>query len=306
MKGLELSRKFYEKYGKPMLDGFDYLLPYVAVGLAGGGSECYGYDDSISKDHDFAPSFCIFVPDCLDEGLIFELERAYDKLPKEFLGSEKSVENPVGNGRRGVIKTGDFFEQKLGRRDGNLSVNEWFSIPEFYLLEATNGEIFFDNYGEVTRIRKKVSYYPEDVRLKKLAGQIFTMGQSGQYNYERCILRGDTAAAQLSVFEFTKSAMAAAFLIKKRYMPYYKWAFRALRDFSPELAEKLEILISTSNDDADKKRNVIEKICRDFVADLAKCGLSHSPASVMQQQAYMVNDKISAVDIRNAHILSAV
>ncbi len=306
MKGLELSRRFYEEYGKPMLDEFEHLLPYIAVGLVGSGSECYGYDDDISKDHDFRPAFCIFIPDSIDEGLIFELERAYDKLPKEFLGFGESVENPVGENRRGVIRIGDFFEQKLGSRDGNLSTGEWFSIPEFYLLEATNGEIFCDNFGEMTRIRESIRYFPEDVRLKKLAGHLFTMGQSGQYNYSRCISRGDTAAAQLSVFEFIKSAMAVAFLLEKRYMPYYKWSFRALREFSPDLAEKLEFLISSPNDIAEKKHNIIEEICHDLVGDLVKCGLSHSPTSVMQRQAYIINDRIADVDVRNAHILCAI
>ena len=81
--------------------------------------------------------------------------------------------------------------------------------------EAVNGEIFFDNYGEVTRIREKLSYYPEYLRLKKLAGHALLMGQAGQYNYSRCISRGDTAAAQLAAIEFVKSAMSAIFLINK-------------------------------------------------------------------------------------------
>lgn len=308
MKGLELSRRFYEEYGKPMLENFEHLLPYLAVGLAGSGSECYGYDDEISKDHDFKPAFCVFVPDSIDECLIFELERAYDKLPKEFLGFGKSVENPVGENRRGVIRIGDFFEAKVGSRDGNLTVGDWFSIPEFYLLEATNGEIFSDNYGEMTEIRERLKYFPEDVRLKKLAGHLFTMGQSGQYNYARCISRNDTAAAQLTAFEFAKSAMAAAFLIEKRYMPYYKWSFCALREFSPKLAEKLEFLISTSNDgdNAKKKCEVIEEVCRNIVEDLVASGLSHFPVPIMQRQAYLINDGIKDVDVRNAHILCAI
>ncbi|MBR3753683.1 MAG: hypothetical protein IKK49_01095 [Clostridia bacterium] len=63
MKGLELARKFYEQHGKPMLGGqFSHILPFIAVGLTGSGSECYGYDDDVSQDHDFEPGFCIFCP----------------------------------------------------------------------------------------------------------------------------------------------------------------------------------------------------------------------------------------------------
>ena len=52
MNGLELSRAFYETYGLPMLrTQFPELLPLLAVGLIGSGSECFGFDDEVSRDH---------------------------------------------------------------------------------------------------------------------------------------------------------------------------------------------------------------------------------------------------------------
>ena len=55
----------------------------IAAGLTGSGSECYGYDDEVSADHDFEPGFCLFLPgeDVLDRRTAFLLERAYAKLP---------------------------------------------------------------------------------------------------------------------------------------------------------------------------------------------------------------------------------
>ena len=61
MKGLELSRSFYEGAGAPMLqERFPELLGRIAVGLAGEGSECFGFDDELSADHDFEPAFCLW------------------------------------------------------------------------------------------------------------------------------------------------------------------------------------------------------------------------------------------------------
>ena len=63
MNGLELSEKYYRTYGAPMLhDLFPEIEGIVAVGLVGSGSECLGYDDELSRDHDFEPSFTIFLP----------------------------------------------------------------------------------------------------------------------------------------------------------------------------------------------------------------------------------------------------
>ena len=104
MKGIELCRAFYEEIGAPVLnEQFADVLPSLAVGITGSGSECFGFDDEVSKDHDFEPAFCIFVPDSLDRKTEFNLERAYAKLPKEFKGFKRARLGPVGGGRHGVI-----------------------------------------------------------------------------------------------------------------------------------------------------------------------------------------------------------
>ena len=208
MKGLKIARAYYEEYGEPMLrEKFPELLPLIAAGLTGSGSECWGFDDEVSRDHDFEPGFCLFLPgeDVVDRKTAFALERAYAALPGEFMGLKRSLVSPVGGARHGVLRTAEFMKDKIGKADGNLSLMEWLYMPDYALAEAVNGEIFTDGYGEVTAIRERLMHRPEDVRLKKLAGQLLLMGQSGQYNYRRCLQHGETAAAQLAAVEFVKS-----------------------------------------------------------------------------------------------------
>ena len=93
MKGLEFARAYYEECGKSMLtDEFAEWMPHLAVGLVGSGSECFGYDDEISRDHDFEPGFIIFLPgeEVVDEQTAFRLQRAYSHLPQEFMGLKRS------------------------------------------------------------------------------------------------------------------------------------------------------------------------------------------------------------------------
>ena len=313
MKGLELARQYYETYGNDMLQAqFPQVLPLLAIGLAGSGSECYGYDDAISRDHDFEPAFCIFLPgeDVVDRRTAFQLERAYAKLPKQFMGLERSPISPVGGSRHGVIRIEDFFSAKTGSRDGGLSLQQWFSVPEYGLLEATNGAVFADPYGQFTAIRERLRYFPEDVRRKKLAGHLLLMGQAGQYNYGRCIARGESAAAQLAVFEFTQSALHSIYLLNRAYMPYYKWCFRGLRGLSrlSALADGLEYLISSGNDPqkAQEKTEMIERICVAVAGELRAQGLTDLQNAEMEQQAYALNDTITDHNIRNLHILHGV
>ena len=313
MNGLELSRAYYEQYGEPMLrERFPQLMPLLAAGLAGSGSECWGYDDEISRDHDFEPGFILFLPgeDVVDRRTAFALERAYAALPKEFMGLKRAMLAPVGGARHGVLRTADFFREKTGSVDGNLSLMEWLTLPEYLLAEAVNGEIFADGLGEVTAIRDRLRHRPTDVRLKKLAGQLLLMGQSGQYNYRRCLLHGETGAAQLAVAEFVKSAMAAVFLLNDIYQPYYKWSFRAMRAL-PRLsitAELLEYLLTTDNEEetASEKYAVMEGIAADIIGELQAQGLTQAVCGDLEKHAYSVNDRISDAQIRNLHILAAV
>jgi len=312
VKGIELAEKFYTEYGAPMLrEGFLQLEGLIAVGIAGSGSECLGYDDELSQDHDFEAGFCIFLPDesVVDRKTEFALERAYSKLPSEFMGYKRPRLSPVGGNRHGVIRISDFLESKTGKRDGILSLEEWFLVPEQSLLEATDGKIFYDGLGVISDARKRLSYFPEDVRLKKLAGELLMMGQTGQYNYARCAERNDGGAAQLVLAEFVKSTIHAVCLLEKRYMPYYKWSFRALRDSAVfSISDRLEYLMSTPNtrDETEKKQKIIESVCVDVIAELLKQELSDVGSKETEAHAYAVNAKIEDPTLRNLHILYGV
>jgi len=313
MKGIELASAYYEACGREvLLEQFPQVLPFLAIGLAGSGSECYGYDDELSRDHDFEPAFCIFLPgeDVVDRRTAFLLERAYARLPKEFMGLRRSPVNPVGGSRHGVIRMEEFFRAKTGSPDGELSPEQWFAVPEYGLLEATNGAVFADNYGQFTAIREKLRYYPEDVRRKKLAGHLLLMGQAGQYNYSRCAARGETGAAQLAAFEFAQSAIHCIYLLNRVYMPYYKWSFRGLRGIPrlSGLAADLEYLISSGNSprEAEKKATLIEEICAAVAHEVRGQRLADLQSNELEQLAYALNDTVEDNNIRNLHILHGV
>ena len=313
MKGIEIARAYYERFGRPMLEeDFPDLLPLVAAGLCGSGSECFGFDDETSRDHDFEPGFCLFIPgeDVIDRKQAFRLERAYAALPREFEGLKRSLAAPVGGARRGVIRTGDFFRDKTGSENGEVTLEGWLSVPSSTLAEAVNGEIFYDGYGEVTRIRAELARYPEDVMRKKLSGSLLVMAQAGQYNYKRCLAHGEEGAAQLAAIEFSRAAMRAVFLLNGVYMPFYKWAFRALRSL-PELsinAELIEYLITTDNGEAtrEEKGDVIESVASDVIDVLIDRGLTRATCGDLEKHAYSVNDGIADPTLRNMSIFAGV
>ncbi|MBO4265157.1 MAG: DUF4037 domain-containing protein [Clostridia bacterium] len=314
MNGLELAKGYYEEFGKPMLETeFSDILPFLAVGFVGSGSEHYGYDDEISKDHDFEPGFCIFLPDenLVDSRRAFQLERAYAKLPKEYGGIKRQNISPVGGNRNGVIRTSDFYLKAVGSANGQLSSEQWLRLPDYALAEAVNGDLFFDNYGEFSKIRETLICMPNDIKLKRLAGNLLIMAQSGQYNFLRCIRHGEPEAAQLACAEFVNAAMKVTFLLQDRYMPYYKWSFRALRELigTEESAEKLSFLLFGDNRDnavAEHKYDTIEEIASETVTALQERQLTKAICGDLEKHAYSVNDKISDSTVRNMNILITI
>ena len=313
MKGLELSRLYYRQEGRKMLDDqFPGLRDKLAAGLIGSGSECYGYDDEISKDHDFEPGFCLFLPDetIVDEKTAFQLEKAYNKLPKQFMGYSRPLLSPVGGNRHGVFRVSEYFDNRIGSPDGNLSVYQWLNLPEYVLLECINGEIFEDNNNVITGIRKKLEYYPEDIRKKKTAGYLIMMNQSGQYNYERCLQRNDHGAAALCLNEFVNAAIHVTYRLNRKYTPYYKWMFTGLRQLEilPVIAEFCEYLLNSgsSEREVEAKKEMIRNVYSLIIDELQNQKLTESESDDLEKQAENVNRTITDNNIRNMNILAGV
>ena len=191
-----------------------------------------------------------------------------------------------------------------------ISYGLYKGVIDNYLAEIVNGELFWTGDGVFAAIRERLSHQPADVRCKKLAGRLLGMAQAGQYNYPRCIAHGEPAAAQLAVGEFVRHAIAVFFLLNERYLPYYKWQFRALRAL-PLLgseAETLELLLTTDNGKtmAQAKQDMIENLSSTVITALQDQRLTEAVCGDLEKHAYSVNDQISDAALRNAHILVAV
>lgn len=290
MKGLELSRKYYETYGKDITEKF---ADRIAVGLAGEGSECFGYDDELSQDHDFEPAFCIWLTREDYEIFGFELERAYTKLPKSFCGFHRQALSPVGGARHGVMTIDDFY--------GRFGAYDLLNAPYHSLACATNGEVFHDGLGKFTKIRNSLLYgYPEDIKRKKLAAHLAVMAQSGQYNYNRCIKRGERGASQLAAYEFADNALSVIYLLNNRYRPFYKWVYRGMREL--EILSELEDAIVRLT----LGENTIELITTKITEEIIAQGISTEKSTDLSANAWNIQNSIKDTDLRNMHIMGGI
>lgn len=85
VSGLKLARAFWTQMGKPMIAAkYPQYAGRIAAGLVGHGSECYGFDDAYSQDHDFGPRFCLWLTDEDYAAIGEQLEADYEALPRKF------------------------------------------------------------------------------------------------------------------------------------------------------------------------------------------------------------------------------
>lgn len=305
--GSELSRSYYFDCFRPLLHSrFDQYVDRLTIGLAGEGSECFGFDDRLSMDHDYGPSFCIWLSDDLYDEIGNALADLYFSLPKEYLGVSYTYCREQAAGRRGVIRTGDFYRKFLGRSTVPSAPGEWLAIPETYLAAATNGVLFHAPDTEFMRIREKLlSFYPEDVRRKKLAANLVRMAHSGQINYFRMARRRDTVASRLALDQFIEHTMRTLYLLNRQYCPYYKWMWRGLEKLprQTEIPALLQRLSSVSVLEASAAKPMIDAVCADIVVLLQEQWLSDLDDGYLERQAYAVTNGITDPAIKNLPIL---
>lgn len=324
--GMQLAQLYWQTYGKALLANpkFAKYKNRIAAGLVGHGSECYGFDDEISRDHDFGPGFCLWLTDEDYAEIGADLQAAYDALPRKYADFDSRNETPRAKScesskRVGVFRISEFFENLTGFPTAP-SQNEphlWLSLNEPTLAAATNGKIFADPLGKFSKARQSFKLMPDDVRISLISRRLGMISQAGQYNFPRMIARKDASAAWLSINEFVRATASLVFLLNNPvtagYLPYYKWQFAALRKLSnrmasrlPEVCSKLESVMRLSSAAcfggdgsggdgfgeggkgaglAQKQvTQIIDSICEDIVRELQYQGLSDCSETFLEWQ----------------------
>ncbi|WP_062313853.1 DUF4037 domain-containing protein [Demequina rhizosphaerae] len=326
LTGMDLARELWEEHVKPMLvERYPAHRGRIAVGLVGHGSECYGFDDAASRDHDFGPGLCLWLTAADHAAIGAALHADYDALPAVLHGIGPRVETAraQGPGRRvGVFEIGEFFASVAGRAAPPAadSPHEWMLLDEATLAAATNGAVFADPLGAFSAVRNGFRRMPDDVRLARLAQRLGMIAQAGQYNVPRMLDRGDGEAAWLAVAELSRATASLVHLLNGPtavgYLPYYKWHFAALRALAARPASRLpevhadlsEILRLASaaclggagfgegGGGADPARArleaAIERMCARIVVELRVQGLSRSDADFLEHHRGEVQSRI--------------
>jgi len=299
MTGLGLSREYFANTAAPKFDAaFPDLAARAAAGLVGNGSECFGYDDEISRDHDWGVDFFIWLPE-RDRGRIGAVRQwkldLFEKYPPPYPRTRSEY-----GARIGVMTSGDFYTQLIGFPNGPQTITDWRRVPEENLAMAVNGAVFVDRCGEFSATRSYLlDYYPEDLRKKKIAARCMAIAQTGQYNFKRSVAREDWVTVRTVLSRFTDNVISMIFLLNRVFKPYYKWAFRRMLELPILGSECAELLRHMAVTGALDDRSVasldadIGALCAAIIKELRNQGLADSDDRFMTIQAEEIQRSIS-------------
>lgn len=283
MQALPLCERFFTECALPLFQHqAPHILEHAAFGLVGEGSECFGFDDDTSQDHDWGVGFCVWLPQEKCARFATDVKAVLDALPQTFEGVSSRMPRAIRTERVGLISYEDFYQHFLGIPRLPQTWEEWLNVPEFALAACTNGAIFYDTCGHFTAERHiLLGGYPSDIVFYKLATAFARMAQTGQYNLLRQLARGETLAAMLCAARFSEAALSAAFLLNNRAVPFYKWAHRAVRDL-PILGQECytalqalaELPLCQGAAVQGQAYDIVEGLCAVFASEIRSRGRS--------------------------------
>ena len=245
MKGLDLAEIFFDRFGLPAIkEHFPEMVDRISAGLIGRGSEVLGADDELSRDHGWGPRFLLFLNGDDLRNIGEEMQTKLNELrPNVFEGIDllKHRTEPIT-----VNAIDECFRDLTGAPWPPETTREWAFVNENGLCYAQAGKVFYDPTGQL-KVRKQAfeeAYYPEPIWKWRVASKLFRLWHYGDYNTRgRLARREDGVAALVGQGYFVEAAMQLAFLLNRRFAPYWKWLHWSFIRL-PCIANELEPLLA--------------------------------------------------------------
>lgn len=242
---IDVSHDFFEEIVKPiLLEHFPEETSIMAFGVFGYGSEALRLDDELSRDHHWGLRIDALMPE-----EVFEIrrqaimEKLNTNLPDSYRGHSLREAHLAGAGLA-PDNLSAFLRRTIGIDHAPTTYEEWLRIPEEDIIHVINGEVWFDSLGEFSAVRETLNqYYPEPVRLRRIAHWCRYFSGMGTYALKRAILRNNEFYATTRFSNAIRLGIQLAFLLDKRYFPYDKWLM-AYFERLPRLVDPLLPLVN--------------------------------------------------------------
>ncbi len=241
---IDISRSFFQQIVLPILqEHFPAETAQTAFGVFGYGSEALGLDDKLSRDHHWGLRIDALMPEAVFQQKRDGMMRLLSsRLPHSYQGHSLREGHLAGAGFA-PDSLPAFLTRTVGIDRAPVTAQEWLAIPEEEIIHIVNGEVWHDPSGEFSALRAHFAgYYPQPVRLRRIAHWCRYYSGMGTYALKRAILRDNDFYATTRFSNAIRLGVQLAFLLDKRYFPYDKWLMAYFRDL-PRMYDRLGGLV---------------------------------------------------------------
>lgn len=212
------------------------LLPSVPLALAfiGPGSDVLGLDTARSMDHDWGPRLSVVVPaihrdvvqgriaanlDVVLPARVLGFDTRYSKHPDGTLHAD-----PRGSFHRLEVTSVDAIMKETLLIDDLAEMTDavWLSTPMQSLVEITAGEVFVDDSGVLSKLRRFLGEYPDHIWRYQLASLWMRVDQVSPF-IGRAGEVGDDIGSRAIAAGIARDLMRIGLLQSRSYAPYPKW-----------------------------------------------------------------------------------
>lgn len=226
MKGIELSKSFFENVGRQIIERSSLkALQQASIGCIGEGSERYGFDDQHSQDRCFGPFFQVFLFEQNDHLYNSILDALTNNLPKTFEGFEIKTQK-IGDRLPNfeVWFWPDFTEHIVGLRRRPSDTLAYAKVPEAQFFALLSGHIIWDPNCDLQRAQLQWDHMPQEVWHWRLYWTLKNLSQRGCI--KRALSHGETEMAKLLFPRYVEWTLRFSFLVARKYSPYRPWMLR--------------------------------------------------------------------------------
>ncbi len=274
---IDVSRDFFHEVVKPILEKeFPAETAQTAFGVFGYGSEVLRMDDAYSTDHHWGIRINALMPEEIFQARREVIQETVSAgLPATWRGH--SLREGLSGGR-GLSLTSleAYLMRTIGLDHPPQTYAEWLSLPEEDIIHVVEGELWHDPAGRFSSVRETLKkYYPEPVRLRRIAHWCRYYSGMGAYALKRALLRNNEYYANITFTRAIRLGVQLAFLLDKRYFPYDKWTLAYFRRL-PRLAARLGRLVDEAvrlSTPWERKLELLDQMSDVFDATMVEDGI---------------------------------
>lgn len=227
--GSALAHAYHREVVGPLLRREAPRLPHAA-GRFGDGSDALGFDDAVSRDHDWGLRLHLLLDDA-DADLVPYLDELLEReLPDRFRGHSVRFATTWDSRPRHRVSVGTvngFAREHLGFAFDPADTVGWLMLTGQSVLEVTAGPVFADTTAWLGPLRASLRHYPAEVERYVLAAGWHRLSRLPLH--ARAAETGQPMHARRLAGTLVEDVMRQAFRLCRTWAPYDKWFERAFQ-----------------------------------------------------------------------------